>query len=59
MPRKNRNPKQQATRRLDRFEKWAEEIIAENGRKMSIVGDTPTSMKSPPQRIINNRKKRR
>lgn len=57
MPRRNRNPKQQGTHRLDRFERWAERIIAENGRKMSIVGDTPTSMKSPPQCIINNRKK--
>lgn len=58
MLRKNRNPGQaQPTHRLDRFERWAERIIAENGRKMSIVGDTPTSMKSPPQRIINNRKK--
>ena len=55
MPRRNRNPGQaQATHRLDRFERWAERIIAENGRKMSIVGDTPTSMKSPPQRIISN-----
>jgi hypothetical protein len=33
MPRRNRNPKQQATHKLDRFERWAEEIIAENGRK--------------------------
>lgn len=44
MPRKNRNPKQQATRRLDRFEKWAEEIIAENERK-------------PPHRTIFDTKK--
>lgn len=34
MPRRNRNPGQaQATHRLDRFSKWAEKIIAENGRK--------------------------
>lgn len=34
MPRKNRNPGQaQATHRLNRFERWAERIIAENGRK--------------------------
>lgn len=58
MPRRNRNPGQaQATHRLDRFEKWAEKIIEENGRKMSGVGDTPTPIKSPPQRILNNRKK--
>ena len=58
MPRRNRNPGQaQATHRLDRFSKWAEKIIAENGRKMSIVGDTPKTMKSLPQSIINNRKK--
>lgn len=31
MPRKNRNPGQaQPTHRLDRFERWAERIIAEN-----------------------------
>lgn len=32
MPRRNRNPGQ-APHRLDRFSKWAEKIIAENGRK--------------------------
>lgn len=58
MPRRNRNPGQaQATHRLDRFEKWAEKILAENGKEMSAVVDTPTPIKSPPQRIINNRKK--
>lgn len=59
MPRKNNrpHPPEQRTHQLDSFTMWAEKIIAENGRKMSIVGDTPTSMKSPPQRIINNRKK--
>lgn len=58
MPRRNRNPGQaQATHRLDRFEKWAERIIAENGRKMSVVDNTPTPIKSSPQRILNNRKK--
>lgn len=58
MPRRNRNPGQaQATHRLDRFEKWAEKILAENGKEMSAVVDTPTPIKSPPQRILNNRKK--
>lgn len=58
MPRRNRNPEQaQATHRLDRFERWAEKILAENGKEMSAVVDTPTPIKSPPQRILNNRKK--
>lgn len=58
MPRRNRNPGQaQATHRLDRFSKWAERIIAENRKELSAVDDTPTPIKSPPQRIINNRKK--
>lgn len=58
MPRRNRNPGQaQATHRLDRFERWAEKILAENGKEMSAVVDTPTPIKSPPQRILNNRKK--
>ena len=58
MPRRNRNPGQaQATHRLDRFERWAEKILAENGKEMSAVVDTPTPIKSPSQRIINNRKK--
>lgn len=43
MPRRNRNPGQ-APHRLDRFSKWAERIIAENGRK-------------PPQRTIFDTKK--
>lgn len=34
MPRRNRNPgPSQPTHRLDRFSKWAEKIIAENGKK--------------------------
>lgn len=58
MPRRNKNPGQaQATHRLDRFERWAEKILAENGKEMSAVVDTPTPIKSPPQRILNNRKK--
>lgn len=43
MPRRNRNPGQ-APHRLDRFSKWAEKIIAENGRK-------------PPHRTIFDTKK--
>lgn len=58
MPRRNRNPGQaQATHRLDRFSKWAERIITENRKELSAVDDIPTPIKSPPQRIINNRKK--
>ena len=58
MPRKNKNPGHaQATHRLDRFSKWAERIIAENRKELSAVDDTPTPIKSPPQRILNNRKK--
>lgn len=57
MPRRNRNPKQQGTHKLDGFERWAEKIIEENRKELSAVDDTPAPTKSPPQRIINNRKK--
>lgn len=44
MPRRNRNPGQ-APHRLDRFSKWAEKIIAENGRK-PLVNPNLTSEKA-------------
>lgn len=33
MPRRNRRTPPQATHRLDRFERWAKRILAENGKK--------------------------
>lgn len=48
MPRRNRRytPPPTSKHALDRWMRFCEEMIAENGRKMSIVGDTPTSIKS-------------
>lgn len=59
MPRRNRRytPPPTSKHALDRWMRFCEEMIVENGKEMSAVVDTPTPIKSPPQRILNNRKK--
>lgn len=45
MPRKNRRTPPQATHRLDRFDKWAKQVISDSQKKMSVTGDSNTIKK--------------